>query len=240
VRRVAIITPHQGLGDHILCNGLYREASRNHKKILLTVKRCYAKAVKYMLRDCKNIYYIVMPNRRSWTTTRVVQVLARILRIRIIGLGSYGQDFFRRGLRFDEEFYYQANIPFDLRWKSFNVPRNFQKEMEVFDKLDCGKGPYIFLHEDVSRGFKIDRSKIESKLRVIEPSLDSNMNLIFDYIKVLENAVQIHVIESSFAALVESLDLKSKLFAHRYARPHALHDFRHEFTYKKNWFVILP
>ena len=63
-------------------------------------------------------------------------------------------------------------------------------------------------------------------------------NLV-DYTKIIENAKEIHVIESSFAAYIESLPLDIPLYAHRYSRGHALNDFRHEFTYKKPWVIFL-
>ena len=234
-----LITPHQGLGDHILCNGIYREIAKTSRKTYITVKKKYASELAYMLRDCPNVKLVVLPNRRSWTSTRVTQIFARIFRIRVVGLGSYGNAFFVDKTRFDANFYRQANLDFDFRWKSFYVERNTEKENEIFEKLECGKQPYLFLHEDILRNYKIDRNRITSDLRIIEPNLDPNRHSIFDYRKVIEFASEIHVIESSFAALIESMMLDAPLFAHRYSRGHALYDVRHEFSYKKGWKILL-
>ena len=44
-------------------------------------------------------------------------------------------------------------------------------------------------------------------------------NHIFDYIKVFQEALEIHIIESCFLFLLDSIDLGDKpLYAHRYAR----------------------
>ena len=75
--------------------------------------------------------------------------------------------------------------------------------------------------------------------KVVEPVKGSSPFSLFDYRRVLEEASELHLIESSFAAFAESINLTQKLYAHRYARGHALYDFRHEFTYRKNWNVLI-
>ena len=192
-----------------------------------------------MLRDCPNIRVLSLPLRRSWSYTRLIQMISRPLPIEIVGLGSYGNNFFPKGVRFDQNFYDQAGINFDFRWSRFEVPRNHEREEEIFKVLGCYSEPYIFLHEDKNREFVIDRKKIDSRLRVIEPVTGTSKFSLFDYRKVLEGASEIHLIESSFAAFAESIGLGQKLYAHRYARGHALYDFRHEFTYRSNWNVLI-
>ena len=236
---VTLITPHQGLGDHILCNGLYRHFSQLRKQVIITVKQNYVGEIRYMLRDCGNVKILPLPLKRSWTYTRLVQMISRTLPIEIVGIGSYGDNFFPKGVRFDQNFYDQAVINFDFRWSKFEVPRNQKCENEIFRILGCDSGPYIFLHEDKSREFIIDRKRIDSKLRVVEPVTGLSQFSLFDYRKVLEEASEIHLIESSFAAFAESINLTQKLYAHRYARGHALYDFRHEFTYRSNWNVLI-
>ena len=236
---LTLITPHQGLGDHILCNGLYRHFSQVRKQVIVTVKQNYVNEIRYMLRDCDNVKIFPLPMRRSWTFTRLAQLISEPLPIEIVGLGSYGENFLPKRVRFDQNFYDQAGIDFDFRWSKFEVPRNYEREDEIFRLLGCHSGPYIFLHEDKSREFVIDRKRIDSKFRVVEPLVGFSSCSLFDYRKILEGASEIHLIESSFAAFAESIGLKQKLYAHRYARGHALHDFRHEFTYRSNWNVLI-
>ena len=192
-----------------------------------------------MLRDCPNISILPLPLRRSWSYTRLIQILSKPLPVEIVGLGSYGNNFFPKGVRFDQNFYDQAGIDFDFRWSKFEVPRNDKRENEVFEFLGCHSGPYIFLHEDKNREFVIDRKRFDSKLKVVEPVKGSSPFSLFDYRRVLEEASDLHVIESPFAAFAESIDLSQKLYAHIYARGHALYDFRHEFTYRSNWKVLI-
>ena len=81
-----------------------------------------------MLRDCPNIRILPLPLRRSWSYTRLIQIMSRPLPVEIVGLGSYGSNFFPEGVRFDQNFYDQAGINFDFRWSKFEVPRNDKRE----------------------------------------------------------------------------------------------------------------
>lgn len=233
-----LITPHQGLGDHILCNGLYRQFSERNRRVFISVKRNYFPELSNMLQDLENVTLLKMPNFKSWKTTRLFQLIGRILRIQIIGLGSYGTNFFPQGVRFDNNFYDQAGLDFKHRWDSFHAPRNIARESELFDFLDCKSGEYIFLHEDPARNFTINRELLPQNIRVITPLSPLKGYFLVDYRLVIEKAFQIHVIESSFAAFIESIPTNAPLFAHRYARHHALHDYRHEFTYRKKWKIL--
>jgi hypothetical protein len=110
-----------------------------------------------------------------------------------------------------------------------------EEEIELFDELGCKKGEYQFLHEDPQRNFLVNRKYLNPNLKVITPNKLLKNSNFFNYGYVLENAAEIHCIESSFAALIESLDIRVPKYAHRYARPEAANDFHHEFTYKSTW-----
>ncbi len=234
-----LITPHQGLGDHLLCNGIYRHISARTNRVFITVKRNYHNELSNMLSDLSNISLIKMPNYKSWKTTRILQLFAKIIGVKVVGLGSYGSGFFPQGVRFDNNFYNQAGVDFNNRWDAFGVPRNPERESQLFKLLGCQKGKYIFLHEDSSRNFVINREYLPDDIDIISPLPNKENYFLVDYRLVIEQAFQVHVIESSFAAFIESIPTDMPLFAHRYARHHALHDFRHEFTYKKSWKILL-
>jgi hypothetical protein len=158
----------------------------------------------------------------------------------VINLGVFGDNFYsEQVMRFDEKFYHQGNTPFDFRWSKFFFPRNRYFEQKLFDHLVGSTQDYVFLHEDRSRGYVINRELIPSKYRIIEPSMLAPYGNFFNYYKILENASEIHCMESSFAALIESLNLKNPKFAHRYARPEAKSSYFQEFTYRSDWTIHL-
>ena len=235
-----LVTPHQGLGDHLLCVGMYRDFSSRYTRVLITVKSIYFAELKALLSDLPNVTLFKLPTHEPhlWRKTRVLQKLAKILRVRVVGLGGFGENFLKSKIRYDENFYLQANIAFEHRWSSFSAPRNLRKEYELSRLLGCENQPYIFLHEDASRGFRINRDHLPKGIKVVEPSADKSIYQLVDYRKIIEGALEIHTIESSFAAFIESLCLTTPLYAHRYARPEANQDSRLEFSYRSSWEIL--
>ena len=238
VMKIVLITPHQGLGDHLLCIAIYREYSRKYGRVFITVRRDYYRELRFILGDLYNITLIPLPNNHLLRFTLLIQRAALFFRIQVVGLGGYGENFLESDRRFDHDFYSQAQLDFELRWSSFSTPRDVEKEDRLFRLFRCSEAPYIFLHEDSSRGFKINRKFLPAGLRIIEPKANNLIYNLVDYRKVIEGAREIHVIESSFAAYIEGLPLSMPLFAHRYARPETFKDYRYEFTYKKPWKIL--
>lgn len=196
------------------------------------------RTIKRMLSDLPNVIIVPLPEHNSWKFVRLWRIFFTILGFENLRLGSHGENFFPQGIRFDQNFYDQAKLPFQKRWESFYFPRNLSSEEKAYSSLNLIKNNYIFLHEDPTRSYVINRDLIHLKLPIICPTLPIEKYNFFDYILILENAAEIHCIESSFAAFVESVPLQAKKFAHRYARAHAANDFRHEFTYLSEWTVL--
>jgi len=238
---------HQGMGDMLLCLGLYRQLARISKKLTVPVRNPYFKTMKHLLSDLKNVDVIEIPfmgrdgqgRRHEMTVMRVMSIFYKLTGARIVKLGYLGQQFLKPEnlIRYDENFYRQANIPFNHRWDSFSFPRREIEEAEISRQLIPPTGKYIFLHEDKSRGFTINRKLLPEGAQIVEPKEPSGEFFVTDYTSLILGASQIHVIESSFAALIEGLDPEGGLFAHRYARPEAKANWQQEFTYRNSWHV---
>jgi hypothetical protein len=233
------ILGNQGLGDHLLCNGIYREYAQRYKKCIIAVRHNYYHTIKRMISDVKNIQ-IVSFSDHYWTFK--MEAHANFL-IRFgydtLRLGKFGPDFFLdKSKRLDANFYDQAKLSLDIRWDSFNIVRDSIAEEKLFKLLIGNNKEYIFLHDDKRRDFIIDIDLLPKNVQIVEPSEKlKNKFSFFDYLKIIENAKEIHCIESSFAALIEGFEYEIPKYAHRYARPEAKNDFRHEFTYKSKWHV---
>lgn len=232
------ILPHQGLGDHILCAGIYREYASRYFHCVVPVMTSYHEEVKEMLKDVANIQVV---SYGSELRAMAHRDLLRKCGYDMLNLGSYGPNWFDdKNRRLDANYYYQAGLSLESRWNSFRYVRNKEREDELFKIFGCEMGEYIFVHDDASRNFNIDESRLPSGFRIIRPDLKLAKRFrFFDYLKIIENASEIHCMESSFGALIESLEIPLPKFAHRYARPEAKADRRHEFTYKSNWEVLL-
>jgi hypothetical protein len=200
------IYSHMGLGDHIILNGLIRSIIKPNIKYFMFVKKIYQTSVKFMYKDLFNLELIPVENDdevKYWLEGFQIKNLIKI------GFENLNL----KDRYFDKAFYSQFNLPIETKWENFYINRDLDKEDKLFQSLNIEKGKYIFLHEDISRNFKINRDLIQNKsLSIIEPYQTDN---IFDWYSVIENAAEIHCICSSFKHLADSLDLKNnKLYYH--------------------------
>jgi hypothetical protein len=233
------ILGHLGLGDHIICNGLYREYYKKFNQCLMPVRKSNYWSVRQMLSDLKN--FILLPIPDFLCTTYIFESHEKILLragYKILKLGYYGKNFLNNeNSKFAESFYDQAGIDFSKRWESFYCPRNIENEKKLFELYKCEENKYIFLHEDLERNYLIKRDLINSKFKVISPDPRLTSFNFFDYRYLIENAAEVHCMESSFWAFIESINIKGKKFAHRYARHEATVRYSHETSFKSNWIV---
>lgn len=202
---------HLGLGDHIICNGLYRELIDKNDSYTLFVKHHNIETVSFMLKDLNNIkiigveddmgvFYYLSKNNIDKNSV----ILIGFCEIPIIGAKE-----------FDDTFYIQHNIPFEKRWSSFKCVRNFESEKKLFNKYNVREGEYVFIHDDKSRGYEIDESYIINKeLPIVRPIVGLTKNS-FDYCYLMQNSIESHFIDSSFRLIFDSLQLRNdNIFFH--------------------------
>ena len=108
-----------------------------------------------------------------------------------------------------EYFYEQLNIPHHIKVDYFKLKVDRQEEQRVYDKLNPNNEDYIFVHDESSTSHY--PLKIESNLKVIKN--DSTENAFY-FTKILREAKEIHVVESSFKCMLDLLDTQGKLYYH--------------------------
>jgi len=218
---------HLGLGDHIICNAIVREYSKRGD-LTIFCKEQYYESIYFLHRDLKNLHIVKVKEHSD-----IFEFLRDKDSNSIIIIGYGGKNWPYPNMTYNENFYLQAGISFEKRWTSFYFERDIERENKLFDSLNINQ-PYIVLHEDKTRNYVIDRMFVKNRNIIsIDISLTNN---IFDYYKVFENAEEIHVIESCFLFLIDSIELKNKpLFAHRYAR---VYDWFNLPTLKKPWIIL--
>lgn len=112
---------------------------------------------------------------------------------------------FVTGLHFDNMFYHLANVPFSLRWDNFFVQRDLDREKAFFNSFQIKEREYLFLHDTYSNGTApIKEHLCAPNLPVIKP-VEGLTDNIFDYMYLLENAKEIHCVDSAFKNLVDSM-----------------------------------
>jgi hypothetical protein len=214
---------HLGLGDHFDCNGLVRHYAKqsNYEKVGVFTKSNYFKMVEYMYRDNPKIQVISIDTANEWQSVREFLSTTsdddKFLKVGHENYHSLPQQL-KDSRNCWELFYELIGLPLDLRYSGFYVERDISAENALFEKLTEGK-PYIFMHDDPERGYKMDRSHFKNPdLKIVENDPEQN---IFHFLKIIEEAEEIHCMESSFKTLVDIYAGQEDLFFHDF-RNHPL------------------
>lgn len=117
-----------------------------------------------------------------------------------------------------EYFYDQVHIPHNVRTDYFYVKRDEKEELNLLQELNPDDKPYIFVHDDPERGYSVDENKLSKDFHIIR---NDNTKNIFHFTKVLEDAKEIHCMESSFKSLIDFYSKTPDLYYHDF-RGHPL------------------
>lgn len=112
-----------------------------------------------------------------------------------------------RQLHFVAAFYKLYDIDFFTRINEFKVERDFELEQRTLEKFQRTYGQqYIIYHEVIHGPQHNDITYV---------NLNCISDVFFDYISVIEGALEIHLLDSCWAALIYHLDCKWRLFANK-------------------------
>jgi hypothetical protein len=225
--KILYLSTHTGLGDHCICYGLVKELSKQNDLVFLFTKNepNHLQNVKRLYGTIKNVKILAEDPKKYGD------------RVLIIGGDKFFSDFKKdKSLGHEKYFYNQAGVPFNLKWDNFYLDRNMEKEKDIFYNVLKLKDeePFIFLHEDVQRGYRIERKYLSPNCRIINISDFSNIS-IFDLIYTIERAKEVHVINSSLVCFIDIAQIKnSNLIYHKYTRPGS----HEQPIFRLNWKII--
>ena len=88
------IVGHQGLGDHLVCNGLYREYASTHTLCIIGVTKRYEATVLRMVSDLSNVRLAVYPDKYSYAySVAHSKLLKEKAEFAVLQLGYFGVGF---------------------------------------------------------------------------------------------------------------------------------------------------
>lgn len=230
------IYQNSGMGDHILCNAIIRHYAKLYKQIYLFVNPKYYNNLNYMFRDLNNIKYICMLDAQSKSFINLNQNNNYL----VIGITPEWFNKFNNGEyeTFDHGFYEVSNVPFEDKWHNFYFKRDLEKEKYIFSnilKLNDDQ-EFLFVHDDAERNRFFRPEFINKNMKIIRPTDHKDINM-FDFIYTIEKAKEVHVMNSSFSCLIDTMQLKTnKLFLHQYARTDMGENPNHKL--KLDWTII--
>lgn len=251
--KTLLLYHHLGLGDCISCNGLVRKvlSENNFDKLYLIVKKQNLETISMMYRDEQKIQCVPIQNGGEFDVHDERKEVQRAInelspsRILIVGHEHYSK-LVEQFPHFDchQLFYSSLGYDFSVRYDNFKYDRNYEEEERVYKKLNPDNQPYIFVHGDSSRNRIMDYKRIakynSKNLKIIENDMSES---ILNFGLILERAEQVHLMESSIRAYIETLNTdNTRLFFHVYVRP--IGNMFNSYGNKKNatskdWTVLL-
>lgn len=215
-----IIHHHLGLGDHFVCNGLVNFiAKQNTGSIDLICKKHNLPTVEYLYSENNKIN--VVPIEYNKNELEAVNEYGVLNNKTILRIGFQYCD----PNNWDKSFYKQTGIDFIERYRFFKLPRSKPNPI-----LQPPSDKYIFVHNQSSDG--VFDLALKSDLPKVYVKKEDTDNLL-SYIDLIQNAEEIHCINSSLFHLIDSMPCTTtKLYYHDVRK----HPCSFEVSYK--WIVV--
>jgi hypothetical protein len=231
--KTLVIHPHLGVGDQIVLCGLVRFIASQLPKVVLVVKAGTEATVARMYSDLDNVVlYPVLGNQHDDAHTKKACAAHGTEEALRIGHENYNPGLeTEKGWDCGQIFYHLTNVPYQHRWDGFWVQRDEEREEKLLRILNPTHEPFVFAHEDPARGFRIAFRDVPGHLTIRNhPGF-----CLMDYILLLSEAAEIHLMPSSFFCLIESLPkelIKAKLFCYQGIRNGGFGEMKHQWNMK--------
>lgn len=239
---------HQGWTDIINCLPLVNYFSKKKEKINLIIRKDSKPIVDFYVSPLNNVqvHYI----DKFDLDNKLHEIVPSFKETELLFFGIHDayriNDYVNLFLNskpntfFVEKFYTVYEIDYMNRITSFELSRNFEIEDKIYKNFIEKNGTdYLVYHEDLERNIILDKTNFDEKIEWV--NLDKLSYIFFDYIKVLENAKEIHLLDSVWAAIIYLLDAKYGLFKNIPIKVNCLREYKQMFTEPiklDNWEII--
>jgi len=225
---------HTGLGDHIITNGIIHSFTEDYDKVYVPHIKMFGESIRTLYAGYDKIETVELPdidinlNGRHLIEKIITDTNSEVARIcdpylhypkRLIQNKDGQLSYVHVPTNFDRQFYELAGMHFSYRYTKCRIPSVTDRSKEIYEKLSKGKD-YILVHGNSSQseGYPL---QINKRLPVVEikPGITNN---VFDFVELIKNATEIHVVGSFFQCLVDSMwnDTKAKLYFHNIMMKH--------------------
>lgn len=199
---------HQGLGDLISCSSVvnYLTDTFPEKNIrYICQSRSHAENIEPLIRRKENVDLFVPKDwndgkntddycHRNYFTSMAISNNFSLI------LTSYSQK--NENFPWDYSFYESIGLDYQVKYDHFHVDKNVLNNEESYRKLTNNE-PYIFVHDDPSRG-RVIRPDNKRNLRIVRNDMNYS---IYDFVKIAQNAEECHLMGSSLLCLLDFFDL---------------------------------
>jgi len=243
--KTLFIIPHLELGDNLIINGMIRYYVTKYN-VILVVKEIYKEQINIMYSDLLSennkklyFYYVkggIIENIYLLNELPIDYNLKKLLNdnnIKTMIFNEYkslyleSQNFIP--INYPQYFYTDFNLDWKIQYTYFKINRNMEEENDLYNRLINITGEkYIVIIDDEKRNYIIDKKYIFNNFPIFKIGNNSKnkneeLNMIrhknmFNYIKILENAHEIHSIDTSMLWLIDLLNIPGHIYLHRNIR----------------------
>lgn len=247
--KTGVLHFHQGWTDIVNCFSLINIYASKYDTLYLIMREDAKPLISFYTRNIPNIVLIFI-------THDDLLKYGFIYRLKNIDINGYefigGHDSLRpqadpynnayerlvqssRRTSFERAFYEAYNIPYSDKIRKFEIQRDLELENETYTRIVKNQ-EYVCVH-DRNGVYPINPKNDYDIIELAEAT-----DVFFDYIKILQNAKEIHLIDSVWAAICYQLDAKYRLFENVPIYVYCFRDFYRMFTEPvrlSNWNIIL-
>jgi hypothetical protein len=241
---IGILYFHQGWTDIINCLALINYYCNIYDKIYLIIRDDAKELIDFYTKDIKNIH-ILYEEKKNIDENGFQFVINKynnndLQNYDFLGIGyhdnnrkdQYNNKYISINDCFVKGFYESYDIPYITRINNFEFNRNHNLEEETYNNFINRYGNNYILYHEVIENYNKNYPII---------NLNGLSNIFFDYIKILENAIEIHLLDSVWGALIYQLDAKYKLFQNKKIILYTKRGYRNMFEYPvklQNWIIL--
>ena len=214
-----IFYSHLGLGDQIILSGAINYLSKKYNKIYLVSYEKFKNSLDLLYQDNQNVEMFYLPkslNKLTQEKTEISEEVVRYSKKTNLEILKIGYDKKNKRLHFSKAFYKQLNLNYKFSYEYFSLNNDKTQVGKLSDHLkDAYKidGHYKLIHNEHSSG-PVNLKNVDKHNSIYITRETDPFNNLFLYEGLINEATEIHCINSSFAHLVDRLDTNGKLFYH--------------------------
>lgn len=198
------LLPRLSLSELIHLNGLVRTICERSTDVMLLAKRDHVRPIRMLYSDVPHLRFKFVDTWDDATYDAIEKA-----GYRLVPLPS-----FRQACP-----YALLGMEASLAQTALHVHRNTEAEAALLARVRQRVGStYIVVHDDEERKIRPDLIPSGHKVVHVRDPEFRTANL-FDWVQVIDAAVQLHAIDSCFVTMADALCLRARKFCHAYANP---------------------
>ena len=234
-----MLVTRDGLGDQIVASGLANWMSQHVRRLYVTCRQSNWPTINWLYKNVHNVVPVGFPPGSNWSDLELLSknLGAQLCRsIQLYHLRT-GEPWFRSA-------YTQYHLDYNTRFAMWPNPDPGPSAVKLLERL-VAQDHYMVVHNNSTEKASYDIDLLQGRagqdiahMQVIEikPGITNNL---FDWMLILQNAKEIHLVESSLFHMCQQISstLKGQVYFHhiRDFSPHVFETDIHPYHPKWSW-----